>query len=359
MLIAQPPAGERLASALMSQELSKFPHVTTLEDNTTAPLRIVSFVIPVRNDAARLARCLITIRANRYPCERLELIVVDNGSIDDTPDVARKAGATVLVHPTALVSELRNYGASVASGDILAFVDADHEIDSNWVASAVETLSRATDIGAVGALCEAPVDGTWVQRTYDLLRRRPPGIREVEWLGAGNMAVVTRAFKAVGGFDTSLQTCEDVDLCRRIREAGFRLLQDSRLRNVHLGDPATLGQLFRGELWRGRDNLRASLRGSVTLREIPSIVVPVAGLGFMALAVVGVAMASTTGLAIAAVGGGGFACGAAARTVRMMSQSSRTTAVAWGQALTVAVAYDLARALALVRRVGHDVRSRR
>jgi GT2 family glycosyltransferase len=145
---------------------------------------------------------------------------------------------------------------------------------------------RGPYVGAVGAPYEAPRDGTWVQRTYDLLRRRRTGLHEVEWLGSGNLAVWRRSFDAIGGFDTTLQTCEDVDFCRRLRSDGTRILESGRLRSVHLGDPSTVSELFRGELWRGRDNLRASLRGTVRLRELPSIIVPVVHLVARALALV-------------------------------------------------------------------------
>ncbi len=200
----------------------------------------MSFVIPVRDDAARLRRCLDTIRAADYPANLLEIVVVDNGSADGSPDVARAARAQVLVCPDVSVSELRNRGAAAASGDILAFVDADHEIVPDWVPQAVQTL-HTPHAGAVGAAYQAPADGTWVQKTYDLLRRRHANVIEVDWLGSGNIAVWRRTFESVGGFDAALQTCEDVDLCRRIRAGGQNVLHDARLRSTHLGDPATLG----------------------------------------------------------------------------------------------------------------------
>jgi glycosyltransferase involved in cell wall biosynthesis len=64
-----------------------------------ACLPTVSFVIPVLNDATGLARCLGSIKSNDYPGERLEVIVVDNGSTDGSDDVAVRAGATVLRLP--------------------------------------------------------------------------------------------------------------------------------------------------------------------------------------------------------------------------------------------------------------------
>jgi hypothetical protein len=323
------------------------------------PAPVVSFVIPVRNDAARLSRCLSTILANEYARDRVEIVVVDNGSVDASVDVARVAGATVLQLPGRPVSELRNLGAAAATGDVLAFVDADHEIAADWIAHAVEDLTSAASVGAVGTLCEPPANGTWVQQTYDLLRRRGAGTHDVEWLGSGNMAVSRRAFEEVGGFDTSLQTCEDVDLCRRFRMRGYRILQDPRLRNVHLGDPSTLTALFRGELWRGGDNLRASLRGPLSLRELPSVILPVADLGFLALSAVALISGLRFGVTVAVLALAGILSSALARALRMIVRADRVTPLGCAQAVAVAVTYDVARALALVRPGGHDARKAR
>ena len=316
-------------------------------------------MIPVRNDAQRLRRCLRTIQANTYPSRQVEVIVVDNGSHDGSADVAREAGARVVVLPGLPVAELRNRGAGQSTGEILAFVDADHEIVADWIVSAVDTFSRDRRVGAVGAPYEAPSDGTWVQRTYDLLRRRPPGVRDVEWLGSGNLAVRREAFEAIGGFDTRLQTCEDVDLCRRLRAHGSRVIHDSRLRTVHLGDPATLGELFRAELWRGRNNLHASLRGRVSLREMPSIALPVADLCFLLAVVAAAAIPSPAGPAIALAALSGLLAGAGARATRMLLHRQRLTPLRCGQAMAVALTYDVARALAVVSRVGHETRRTR
>ena len=161
----------------------------------------ISFVVPVRNDAARLALCLSSIKRQAYPAQLIEIVVADNGSTDDSAAVALAAGATVLPLPGLRVSEMRNQVADSAQGDILAFVDADHEIDPAWAASAVETLGRPSVVAA-GAPYNAPPNGTWVQRQYDRLRRHHAGVREVDWLGSGNLAVWRRPFHAVGGFDT-------------------------------------------------------------------------------------------------------------------------------------------------------------
>src|SRR5262245_20579621 len=99
----------------------------------------VSFVVPVRNDAAGLAKCLRSIRANEQESGAIDIVVIDNGSVDGSSEVARQLGARVRVVTNARVAELRNHGARHASGDVLAFVDADHEISPDWLAAAHET----------------------------------------------------------------------------------------------------------------------------------------------------------------------------------------------------------------------------
>src|SRR4051795_10322872 len=144
----------------------------------------VSFVVPVRDDAARLARCLERIGSNRARGVEIEIVVVDNGSRDRSAAVARDAGAIVIDAPAVPVAVMRNRGAARAVGDVIAFVDADHEIESTWARQAVAALSDGR-IGAAGAAYHAPQNGTWVQRTYDTLRTRVAGRRDVEWLGSG------------------------------------------------------------------------------------------------------------------------------------------------------------------------------
>jgi hypothetical protein len=317
-------------------------------------LPFVSVIVPVKNDAARLRQCLSSIKASNYPPERLEILVADNGSTDDSRQVAAGLGARVELFPNIRVSEVRNRAARAASGEVLAFVDADHVLDADWLAHAIESLSSG-NAGAVGAAYYAPSDGTWVQRMYDSFRTRARGLCRVEWLGSGSLAVWRTVFQQVGGFDSSLETCEDVDFCLRLRGGGHGLWSDGRLRSVHLGDPRTLRALFFGELWRGRDNLRVSLRGPITLRGLPSIVIPVVILLLIAAVLVGVvALPHSTWILAGAVVATLLL--SALRAVRMLSRIRRYDPVTIGRALVVALVYDVSRALALVVRTPHHVR---
>ena len=326
---------------------------------------LVSFVIPVKNDAQRLQRCLASITGNNYPRELIEIIVVNNQSTDGSGRVARDHGAIVLDAKDGGVAALRNRGARAALGSIIAFADSDHEIAPGWVSAAVDVLSSPA-VAATGCACDTDPDANWVQRQYDGLRSRSRRREEVTWLGSGNLAVKRSAFERIGGFNAALTACEDVDLCNRLRRAGFRIVADPALRSVHFGDPRTLRALFFGELWRGRDNLRVTFSGPRTFRDLRSAMVPIADLGVIAgggaamlvgyppvalllwsLALVPAAARATT-IVRKRIGkrAGDFEPG------RSVVQVSRNAI----QAMAVAVVFDFARALAILARGSHHAR---
>ncbi len=284
-------------------------------------------------------------------------MVADNGSTDDSAEVARAAGARVLALPGLTVAELRNRAAREATGDVLAFVDADHEIAPGWASSALQALARPAAVAA-GAPCHAPRNGTWVQRLYDTFRDHSAVATDVEWLGSGNLAVAREMFMAAGGFDTTLVTCEDVDLCQRLRARGGRIVLDARMRSVHHGDPATLKALFFGELWRGRDNLRASLRLPISLRGVPSVAIPVVDLILLAAVAAGVLTAAAGGLWVSAAAVGTIGLLAVPRVVVMTSRLPRASLTGSLRAMAVALTYDVARALAPIWPVPHAARRR-
>jgi GT2 family glycosyltransferase len=313
---------------------------------------LVSFIIPVKNDAIRLQRCLSSIARNDYPRELIEVIVVDNESTDGSAAAARSYGAVIVKSSGDSVAAHRNRGARAALGSVIAFADSDHELDRNWIDTAVEVLS-CNGVAATGAPYLTQPSANWVQQQYDGLRSRPLRREDVQWLGSGNFAVKRTAFDKVGGFDASLTACEDVDLCNRLRLAGHRIVADPNLRSIHFGDPRTLKALFFGELWRGRDNLRVTFTGPRTFRHLRSALVPIADLACLAGGV-GLLLAGYPAPALllwaAAI------IPAAIKAAFMVKRQLNRGVVTAVQAFAVAVVFDLARALALLARGSHRAR---
>jgi glycosyltransferase involved in cell wall biosynthesis len=311
----------------------------------------VTFIIPVRNDANGLRRCLSSIRQQRPDAQ---ILVADNGSIDGSPEVARAFGSLVLSLPNETVAVLRNRAAARATGEYLAFIDADIELADGWLNTALSSLADAT-VGAVGAEYCAPPNANWLQSLYDAMREHLPGLRDARWLPSGNMVVRRDAFRQVGGFEEGLRTCEDVAFCNALKTHGFRVLTDSRLKSAHYGDPSTLRLLFRGESWRARDNLRVSLRGISSWKDIPSIVIPIVWLSAAVIVVFG-------GLAapwwpemrwVASLGAVCLLCLSVPRAFRIWLRVPDRQRRVFPHACAVAVVYDSARAFALLVSVPH------
>ncbi|MBI5153352.1 MAG: glycosyltransferase [Parcubacteria group bacterium] len=94
----------------------------------------VSFVIPTLNAAGILPRCLRAIRKQKYPRGKVEIIISDGGSTDQTVQIAKTFRAKVIQNPEILHEPGKTRGAAVAHGDIIFFTDADNILsDSNWL----------------------------------------------------------------------------------------------------------------------------------------------------------------------------------------------------------------------------------
>lgn len=97
---------------------------------------LVSVVIPVRDDAEMLRSCLEALAAQTRPLD--ELVIVDNGSSDDSAEVAESAGALVLWEPIAGIPRAASAGYDAASGDLIVRIDADSVCPPDWLARLVE-----------------------------------------------------------------------------------------------------------------------------------------------------------------------------------------------------------------------------
>lgn len=193
----------------------------------------ISVVIPAHNEATLLPRLLASITAarERYRrgARRIEVIVADNASTDDTAAIAAHAGCVVVAVAERRIASVRNGGAARARGTTLCFVDADMEIHPETFNAVEDALGSGRVVaGATGVRLERWSLGIAV--TYALFV-------PMVWLLRMDTGVVfcSRAdFEAVGGYDERRLFGEDVqlffDLRRLGRPRGQRLVRLRRFK---------------------------------------------------------------------------------------------------------------------------------
>lgn len=205
----------------------------------------ISFIIPVLNGEKHLDQCLAHIGSEMSGSD--EIIVVDNGSTDNTVSIARRReNVRVLEHPELTVGGLRNRGAQISSGDVLAFIDSDCLLQKGWRRGVVETLSDPT-VHATGSICDLPPSPTWVERAWSASKSESP--RCVEYIPSANLVIRRAVFLSVGGFDETLVTDEDYDIGVKITRSGGRIIDAPTVRSIHLGNSKTLAQFVSRQKW--------------------------------------------------------------------------------------------------------------
>src|SRR4051794_20419024 len=154
-----------------------------------------------------------------------EVIVVDDGSTDETAEIARRMGAEVLTQDHAGAGAARNRGAKAASGEILLFTDADCAPVRDWVERLVQTLAGNGVVAARGVTTsEQPEPAArFAQLEYDEKYRQLARHASVDLVATYSAAYRRDAFWRFGGFDEGFQgaTSEDQELSFRIADAGL------------------------------------------------------------------------------------------------------------------------------------------
>jgi GT2 family glycosyltransferase len=198
----------------------------------------LSIVVPAYQNEAGLAECLRALAPSAGP--DTEILVVDDGSTDDTSGVAARLGATVVrLEVNRGAGAARNEGARHATGDVLLFVDSDVVVRPDTVGRVREVFGKRPDLAAVfGSYDESPRAPGLVSQFRNLLHHfvHQQGEPEASTFWAGCGAVRRAVFEQVGGFDTGRFTraIEDIELGYRIRDAGYRILLDREIRVTHL-----------------------------------------------------------------------------------------------------------------------------
>ena len=221
-----------------------------------------SVVICTLNRSGVLKHCLAALEGQTAPLERVEIVVVDNGSSDETPTVIkdfRRWGRYPVrwcVEERIGLSNARNRGVAEARHEIVIFLDDDALPERGWLDAHLEAF-EATGAECVGGRIRLTWNAPrprWLHPALEPFlgridlgeQRRPFGFPR-HYPGGGNIAFRREVFDAVGPFDPALGVrpgrivgSEETDLCYRLERAGGRLLYEPRAEVTHPVAPAKL-----------------------------------------------------------------------------------------------------------------------
>ena len=236
--------------------------LTAVPQTVSTAVVDVSIIIPALNEEKMIGRCLDSLTRLALARDRFEVLVVDNGSRDKTLAVAEsfrdRLNLKVLQHAGVRISALRNLGARAAVGDIVAFLDADCLAPADWL-DRILAFAPANGAGVLGAHYLLPEDSSWVGRTWHRYQEAEKS-GEVSHVPAGDLVMRREDFLKLGGFDETIQTNEDYELCERARKAGLRVRAFPQIGVVHLGTAQSLRVFFRKQAWHGTHVIKVFLR---------------------------------------------------------------------------------------------------
>ena len=210
----------------------------------------VSVIVPAYNAAATLDACLAGCTAQSHAPH--EVIVVDDGSGDDTAGIARARGVQVVTQPNAGPAAARNAGARAATGTVLAFTDSDCRPQADWLRHLLAAFAPGV-VAVGGTYAVANPESRLARLIQAEIAARHVAMRgEVDFLGSFNVAYTHTAFAAAGGFDEGFRHAsgEDNDLAYRLHDAGGRLVftPDAVVAHQH---PERLGAYLRTQARHG------------------------------------------------------------------------------------------------------------
>ena len=209
----------------------------------------VSVVVPVYNGEATIGDCVESIFALAFPRDDLELLLIDNASSDRTPAIIdRYRDRAVILHEIKRgPAAARNRGLLHATGDIVAFTDADCVVDRDWLIRLIAPLSDPV-VGIVGGtiLARTPCNAVeeFGERIHDhrmaIECYSPPYAITMNW--ASRRSVL----EEVGPFDEDLLRCEDCDLAYRVVAAGDRIVHEPAAVVYHRNERSLVGLITEG-----------------------------------------------------------------------------------------------------------------
>lgn len=198
----------------------------------------VSVIVPVYNDAHRISKCIEALLNQSYPKNRYEIIVVDNGSTDETLNIIKEYPVKLLVENRVQSSyAARNIGIKNSKGDILAFTDSDCIPSFDWIEKGVSKIVETPNCGLVGGNIKIFFENKKPNAVelYDSIMgfNQKEDIEKRNFGSTANVFTLKSVIEKVGPFNDKLKSGGDNEWGRRVFLSGYKQIYSEEVIVYH------------------------------------------------------------------------------------------------------------------------------
>lgn len=235
----------------------------------------VSFIIPHNGRYNLLIDTIASLNSLDYPKSDFEVIIVSQNE-DITSQVFSSLDLEGLnlklnYYPGKNISAQRNFGFEAASGEYIAYIDADVDLSANWITAMFHELEQPDVV--IASAVQRPTNDESMLEALRVALSNVDIDCDVDFLPGRNLFLHRQTVLRIGGFPEHLTTCEDYFFTDKAASFG-RLRYVSTATYAHLGEDRDYSTLWTKEKWRGQSNLLALKGRTIKLREWPSILAP-------------------------------------------------------------------------------------
>jgi len=229
----------------------------------------ISVIVPAYNEEAHIDECLVSIKKQTY--KKIELIVIDDGSVDNTKKIASKYADVLLVQKHQGPGVARNKAATIAKGEILVFVDADMYLDKNFVKSIVEPIfSKKAQATFTNEEFVANKENIWAI-CANIDNDVPQGLRmkKIQNFSAVARAIKKNIFFQIGGINPKLGYGDD----HIFSQINSYEVKSAKGAICYHYNPETLQDVYLSARWIGRNPLiEKNLKSIIRYSPINSLI---------------------------------------------------------------------------------------
>lgn len=214
-----------------------------------------SVIIPVYNGMHTIALCLKGLTQQSIDKKEYEIIVVDDGSTDRTPDIIEQFPVRYLWQKNQGPATARNKGAQEARGDILLFTDSDCIPQYNWIKEMVKPFDDPNIMAVKGAYKtnQKALTARFAQIEFEERFEMLKKAEFIDMVDTNSAGYRKNGFLSLGGFDPSFPVAnnEDTNLSYEMSRAGHKMAFNPDAVVYHLNHPDSIKKYARLKFWRG------------------------------------------------------------------------------------------------------------